>query len=208
MEIKPIFYDVTQNTDEWMELKLGKFSSSNASDLFMDKKTKGYQDLITKIAFEKITGKTQLQFTNKWMDYGHETEPEAAENYCIETFNELENGGIWVANDYVCSSPDRKIVGISAGTEFKCPSWSTYIAYLESFEKLGKIELPKDYFYQVHHQLMCTGWEYIDYMPYVNANIKQLLCRVERDESIIKILIEKTEEAIFDVENLINKIKR
>lgn len=208
MELFPIFYDIEQNTDEWYDMKLGKFSASSAAVLFMDKKTKGYQNLITKIAFERLTQKIQKQFSNDWMEYGHITEPEANENYQIETFNELENGGIWIANDWLCASPDAKIVGQNAGCEFKCPSVSTYREYIEQHIKKTVVELPKDYFYQVHFQMLCTDWEYIDYMPYYSNTLRQLLTRVYRDENILDAIKEKLNEAIYDVNELINIIKR
>jgi hypothetical protein len=208
MLINPIFYNVSQNSDEWQSLRCGKLTASMFSDLFMDKKTKGYQDIITKVAFEKVTGKQQKNFSGKWLDYGHETEPEAAENYEIETFNSLENGGIWVINEYVAASPDAKIVGQNAGTEFKCPAISTYREYLDSKEKKGIVELPKSYLYQVHGQMLCTGWDYVDYMPYYDHSLKQLLTRVYRDESILKEIVYKIEDAIIDIDNLIIKIKR
>jgi len=208
MLINPIFYDIDQNSEDWDELRLKKFTASMASDLFMDKKTKGYQNAITKVAFEVVTGKTQKQFTGQWMDYGHITEPEANENYCIETFNELENGGIWVINEWVAASPDAKIIGVNAGCEFKCPSFSTYREYIEQSDKKGSVVLPKDYFYQVHFQMLCTGWEYIDYMPYLHTNLRQLLTRVKRDESIISEITMRLEDAISDVQNLVTKIQR
>jgi hypothetical protein len=208
MDILPTFYDIEQNSDEWYDLRLGMFSASPASVLFMEKKTKGYQNLITKIAFERVTGKTQKQFSNDWMEYGHITEPEASENYQIETFNELENGGLWIANEWMCASPDAKIIGQNAGCEFKCPSVSTYREYIEQYNKKTKVELPKDYFYQVHFQMLCTGWEYIDYMPYYSNSLKQLLTRVYRDEKTLDLIKEKINEAINDVNELIQIIQR
>jgi predicted phage-related endonuclease len=208
MEIKPTFYDIDQNSEDWDALRCGKLTASMFSYLFADKKTKTYQDCITKVAFEKVTGKQQKQFSSKWMDYGHETEPEAAENYCIETFSQLQNGGIWTINNYVAASPDGKIVAENGGVEFKCPSIATYRDYLESNIKKGQVEIPKSYFWQIHGQLLCTGWHFIDYMPYYSSNVKQLLTRVYRDENVLKELTNKIEEAIIDIDNLIVTIKR
>jgi hypothetical protein len=208
MLFNPKFFDVVQNSDEWYDLRICKITASMSSDLFMDKKTKGYKDCITKIVMEKITGKTQKQFANKWMDYGHETEPEANENYEIETFSTLENGGIWIANEWVAASPDAKIFGLNAGTEFKCPSISTYRDYLDSFDIKGKVEVPKDYYIQIQHQLLCTGWDYIDYMPYYSSKLKQLLTRVEIDLKLRSELIERIEEAVNEIEILIPKYTR
>lgn len=208
MEINPKFNDITQNSEDWDSIRLGKFTASMFSDVMMDKKTKGYQNTITKVAFERLIGKSQIQFSSQWMDYGHQTEPEADENYCIETFNETENGGIWTINDWVAASPDAKIVGLNAGCEYKCPSFSTYREYLEGNEKKGEVVLPASYFWQVHGQMLCTGWDFIHYMPYLSPNIKQLLTTVKRDQSILDQLTARLEEAIIDAQNLINKYKK
>lgn len=208
MLINPTFYDVSQNSDEWYELRCGKFTASMFADLMAGKTTKTYTDVINKVAFERVTGKMQSQFNSKWMDYGHETEPEASENYELETFNSLENGGIWLINEYVGASPDAKIVGKNAGTEFKCPAVSTYFEYILGLEKKGVVELPKNYFLQVQGQLLCTGWEYIDYMPYYSSNVKQLLTRVYRCEETIQKIVTELEIAIEEVEKTIIKIKR
>jgi len=208
MQYNPVFFDINQNSDDWDELRCGLITASMCSDLFADKKTKTYQDVITKVAFERVTGKQQKQFTNKWMEYGHETEPEAEENYVIETFSEVSNGGFYKANEWFGASPDRKIINENGGCEFKCPSIATYREYLENFDKKNDVILPKDYFYQVHGQMLATGWDYVDYMPYYSINLRQLITRVNRDENILNLLKSKIDEAVLDIEILIKKTKR
>jgi len=208
MKITPKFYDVQQNEDDWYDLRKGKITASMVADLFAKKETKTYQNVITKVAFEIVTGKVQKQFVNSWMDYGHETEPEASENYQAETFNEVENGGIWIANEWIAASPDRKIKGQNGGAEFKCPAISTYRDYLESSEKKGQTFIPKNYFIQIQFQMLCTGWDFIDYMPYYSADLKQLLTRVEVCEITRTEILEKVNDAIIEIKELIKKIKR
>lgn len=197
-----MFFDIEQNSEEWYSLKLGKFSASMISDLFADKKTKTYQNTITRIAFERITGRSQEKYSNGWMKHGHEFEPEAAEAYEMMTFCELGNGGLWLMNDWYCASPDRKIKGQNGGIEIKCPSFQVYRDYLQ------KQEIPKDYLLQMYGQMLATGWDFVDYMPYVSPNVKQLLTRVERDEAKIKELDEKIQECIEETQILINQIKQ
>lgn len=208
MEINPTFCEIDQNSEDWDLLRCGKLTASMFGDLFAKKDSKTYQDVITKVAFERVTGKQQSNFSNKWMEYGHLTEPEAEDNYCMETFNTVANAGFWFINDYVGASPDRMIVGENGGCEFKCPSVATYREYLQSKQKKGFVSLPTSYFYQVHGQMLCTGWDFIDYMPYYSPHVKQLLTRVYRDEKIISEIKVKIEEAIIDIENLIIEIKR
>jgi predicted phage-related endonuclease len=168
----------------------------------MARSTAGYQKAIIKVAFERVTGESEESYNNKWMQRGHEKEPFACENYELETFNQLENAGFYEYNEWVGASPDRKIVGQNGGCEFKCPSFQVYNEYLETKK------IPKSYFWQIHGQLLCTGWDFIDYMPYSNPNLKQILVRVERDEVVIEQLKAQLQICIEEVKLLIERIKR
>lgn len=195
------FYDIDQNSEQWDSLRLGKFTASMFSDLFMEKKTIGYQKAIIKIAYERVTGEGEESFSNKWTQRGHDKEPFACENYEILTFNETENGGFYEYDDWIGASPDRKIIGQNGGCEFKCPSFQVYDEYLETKR------IPKSYFWQIHGQLLCTGWDFIDYMPFSSPKLKQILMRVERDESIINQLKERLAECIEDAKIKMERIK-
>lgn len=197
-----IHYDIEQNSEEWELIRLGKFGASMFGDLFMDKKTAGYQKAIIKVAYERVTGESEEGYSNKWMQRGHEKEPFAAENYELFTFNSTENAGYYQYNEYVGASPDRKIVGINAGCEFKCPSFQMYNEYLETQK------LPKNYYWQVHGQLLCTGWDYVDYMPFSSPKLKQILIKIERDEKVLKLLDERLQECIEEVKILVERIKQ
>ena len=66
------FYDIDQNSEEWNEIRIAKFTASMFGDLFSDKKTATYQKAITKVAYEKVTGVSEESYSNKWMERGHE----------------------------------------------------------------------------------------------------------------------------------------
>lgn len=196
-----IWHDVDQNSENWDELRRGKFTASTFSDLFADKKTATYQKSIIKVAYEIVTGESEESYSNKWMQRGHEKEPFAVENYEMLTFNETEPAGFYEYSNFIGASPDRKIIGKNGGCEFKCPSFQVYNEYLETKK------IPKSYFWQIHGQLLCTGWDYIDYMPFSSPKLKQILIRVERDEVTIKTLLNALNDAISDVNKLIQIIK-
>lgn len=196
------FYDIEQNSEEWEALRLGKFTASTFADIFMAKTTSGYQKAIIKVAFERVTGESEEGYNNKWMQRGHEKEPFARENYELLTFNSLENGGFYEYSDFVGASPDAKIVGQNGGCEFKCPSFQIYNEYLETKK------IPKGYFWQIHGQLLCTGWDFIDYMPFSSPKLKQILLRVERDEPTLELLKSKLNECIEEVKILIERIQQ
>jgi hypothetical protein len=196
------FYDIDQNSPEWDELRLGKFTASTFGDLFCKPDSATYQNEIIRVAYEKVTGESEERYSNKWMERGHEKEIFACQNYELFTFETLENGGFYEFNEFVGASPDRKIQGKNGGCEFKCPKFSVYHEYLETKK------LPKPHFWQVHGQLLCTGWDFIDYMPFQSPLVKQVLIRVERDQKILDQLEEKLEQCIKEVKALIEKIRK
>jgi len=195
---------IDQNSEEWDALRLGKFTASTFADLFAKKDTKTYQNAIIKVAFERVTGESEENYSNKWMQRGHEKEPFAVENYEMFTFNNCEPAGFYEYDEFTGASPDRKIVGLNGGCEFKCPSFQVYNEYLESNK------LPKAYYWQIIGQLLCTGWDFIDYMPYSSPKLKQILIRIERSqhEADIEALKVKLAECIEEVKILIERIKQ
>ncbi|HLD89433.1 MAG TPA: YqaJ viral recombinase family protein [Patescibacteria group bacterium] len=199
-----IHHEIDQNSEEWDALRLGKFTSSTFADLFMKKDTKRYRNAIIKVAFERVTGECEENYSNKWMQRGNEKEPFAVENYELFTFNTCEPAGFYEYDEFTGASPDRKIIGLNGGCEFKCPSFQIYNEYLET----GKV--PKDYYWQIIGQLLCTGWDFIDYMPYSSPKLKQILIRIERaeHEGSIGLLKAKLAECIEEVKILIERIKQ
>jgi hypothetical protein len=149
-----------------------------------------------------VTGESEESYSNKWMQRGHEKEPFAVENYELLTFNTCEPAGFYEYDEFTGASPDRKIVGANGGCEFKVPSFQVYNEYLET----GKI--PTSYFWQIHGQMLCTGWDFIDYMPYSSPRLKQILVRVERDEPTLELLKTKLNVCIAEVKILIERIRQ
>lgn len=197
-------WDIDQNSEEWMELRSGKFTASTFADLFMKKDTKIYKNAIIKVAYERVTGECEESFSNKWMQRGHEKEPFAVENYELLSFNSCEPAGFYEYDEFTGASPDRKIIGLNGGCEFKCPSFQIYDEYLQA----GK--MPKDYYWQIIGQLLCTGWDFIDYMPYSSPKLRQILIRVERSEheQSIEQLKQQLLICIEEVKILIERIKQ
>jgi putative phage-type endonuclease len=194
-----IYHDVIQGTDEWLELRKGKFTASEFSNLFMTKTTAGYQNTIYKLVFEKLTNESPESFTNDWMKRGNELEAEAKEVYQFETLNKVLNGGFFELNDFVGASPDG-LIGSEGLVEIKCPKYSTMINYLL------KKELPNEYFWQVHGQMFVSERKYVDFMAY-HPKLNPLILTIKRDEVVISQLEEKLFESIQQVKTIIEKLK-
>ena len=89
------FHNINQNSDEWDSLRLGRFTASAFKDLFMGKSTAGYEKAIYLPVFERVTGETPDSFYGSFMERGHELEPFAIEQYEMDNFVEIDNGGFW-----------------------------------------------------------------------------------------------------------------
>ena len=193
------YHNVTQNTDEWMALRLGKFTASTFSDIMGKPSTIGYQKAINKVVFERATGEQPESFSNDYMERGHELEPMAIDTYKMVSFNDVQNGGFFELNDWVGASPDG-IVDSDGIVEVKSPSFNTMIDYII------KNELPKKYFWQVHGQLWVTNRNWCDFIAY-HPKLKPVIIRVERDETAIKSLSESINKAIEIAKHRLTLVK-
>jgi putative phage-type endonuclease len=191
-------YKVDQNTDEWMELRRGKFTASSFADLFAKDTTAAYQKAIYRVVYERMTGEQPESFQNDYMKRGHELEPLAIAEYERQTFAEVQPGGFWELNEFVGASPDG-LVGDDGLIEVKCPAYNTMIEYLLN------PKLPSQYKWQVHGQLLVTGRQWVDFTAY-HPKLKMLTIRIDRDELLINELNNVLEVSIEKVKQIINKL--
>jgi putative phage-type endonuclease len=197
--MKRKFHNVDQNSEEWFNLRLGRFTASTFKDLFMGKTTKGYEKAIYKPVFERLTNESPESFSSEYMERGHEMEPLAKDCYEQETFNEVSNGGFFALGEWIGASPDG-LIDNDGVLEIKSPAYNTMINYLLT----GK--LPSIYKWQVHGQLYVTGRQWCDFMAY-HPKLKPLIIRINRDESLIEELEVKMLESIKIAESIIETIK-
>lgn len=181
-----IYHDIQQNTDEWLRLRLGKFTASMFKDVMAKTNTATYTNAIYQIAYERITGEITNGYTNEWMERGKELEPEARLWYELN-FEEVSNGGFF-CDDWVGASPDG-LIGTEGLIEIKCPKPSTHIQYLIDNE------LPSIYQWQVQGQLYVTNRKWCDFVSY-HPKLKPLVVRVNRDETIIAELQARLDQSI------------
>lgn len=195
------FIDVMQGSDEWFALRSGKFTASTIKDLFMGTTTAGYEKAIYKVVFERLSGeRVESEFKSAYMQRGNDLEQEARERYELITFNKVDNGGFFEMNEWVGASPDG-LIDTDGIVEIKCPAYNTFINYLL------KKELPKEYYYQVHSQLLICDKKYCDFMAYHPA-LESIIIRVERDEAICKEIDKKIKESILKVKDILKQLKK
>jgi len=192
-------FDIQQNTDEWINLKVGKFSASTCADLLMDKKNKGYQNLINKIVEERITGMPTESKTftgNQFTERGHELEPVAREDYEFRTFNDVTIIGVIELDEWVLCSPDG-LIGDDSLYQAKCPIFNTQKEYLKSRK------VPTNYYKQMQFELYVSGRKYNIFNSY-HPHLPALDIVVTRDEQMIEDIRNRINEA---KQEILNEIK-
>jgi len=194
------YHDIPQNAEAWDALRLGRFTASAFKDLFSGKKTATYEKAIYQPVFERMTGETPDRFYGGYMKRGHDLEPFAIEQYEMDNFVEIKNGGFWTIDDWIGASPDG-LVGEHGLFEGKAPAFNTQMNYLL------KGELPDIYFWQVHGQLYVTDREWVDFYSY-HPGIRAHCLRVYREEKIERELIAKLDESIQAAHTVMYKLNK
>lgn len=194
-----IWHDIKQNSEEWEALRRGKFTASSFSDLFMIKSTAGYKKAIRKVVYERLTGESPESFKSDYMERGHEIESLAREQYEINSFNTVTDGGFFELTEWVGCSPDG-LIDDDGLLEIKSPAYNTFIDYLLS----GQV--PSEYTYQLQGQLYVTGRKWVDFVAYHPA-LPIIIIRVYPDPVIIEQIKVNLAVAITEAQTMITKIK-
>ena len=209
--------DITQNTDEWYAIKLGKFSASIAADLLMDKKNKGYKNLIDKIVEERVTGnasESKAWSGDKFTERGHELEPIARTDYEDRTFSTADICGVIERDDWCLCSPDS-LIGDDKMQQIKCPIFNTQRAYLSILNKFRDTmtdneimcKISSSYYKQMQFELMVSERSVNAFTSY-HPKLPAIDLDIVRDEPLIKQIETRLEEAKKEVIEQINLIKQ
>ena len=184
--MKRIIHEIEQNTDEWMQLRMGKITASNFAAVMANMSKPGQPfgnpalQYAMRVAIEAKTQRIIETYTNEWMDRGHDLEDEAREAYKAQQFVEVLPGGFaeW---DGLGASADGLVPlkGQPAGLiEIKCVKYSTH------FERLVKGGFDTAYQWQIRGQ-MClydAPWcDFVSYSPDFPVNKQLYVFRIERD---------------------------
>lgn len=193
--VKPKFFDVEQNTDEWYELRSKKVTSSALTNIMANfgkafgEPAKAYA---RNIAFERVFGKPAPSGpTTYQMREGHEKEPRACAEYSAQYFLDVENGGFFDCGDFGCS-PDGLIVG---GGVIEIKSQIPHI----HFKTVKSQSFPSAYKWQIAANCSYPEQPFIDCISYCEDVPDErciYVCRfyreeLENDYSMIKERVEE-----------------
>lgn len=205
----PKLIDVEQGSPEWLEVRLGKATASNFSDILATLKTggeaAGRKNYRTQLAIERLTGKAPDHFTSKPMEWGHDTEELALTHYTLETGNEVQKIG-FVQHDTMMAgaSPDG-FVGDDGGVEVKCMNTANHIAVL----RLN--DIPAKYKAQIQGNMWVSDrkwWDFVSFDPDMPTNSQIFIKRMERDDSWINELAMNVSLFLDEVEKEVKFIER
>jgi len=197
-----IHSELKQGTVEWLELRLGKFTGSDAKVL--NSTGLGFESLCFEKAGEIITGKIQEEgFISADMLRGRELEPVARAMYELQTGSRVTEVGFIQTGEYSGFSPDG-LVGDDGMIEIKCPGDRVFIEYAYRFiEKINPSHRA-----QMQWAMLDSGRSWVDYVIY-NPNImgKLLIKRINRDDKMCSELEASKARGIEMVQQIIKRIK-
>lgn len=166
--------DIQQGGESWHQIRRGKFTASpkhGVPSLFMGKNTQGYNDLIYRVAMERMYGEApDKKFNNFWTERGTALEPEARQSYEIETLTVVDEVGFVEVDDWLGCSPDG-LIGDKGDIQIKCLAYNTHIGYLfkikdDLTDNENLLALGKDYYLQVQTELWMMKRKWCDWYAY------------------------------------------
>ncbi len=191
-------YNFDQGTEEWLNIKLGKFTASNFHIFLGNSQTK--ENELFKKAAERITSvKCDSDiFTNRHLERGKALELEALNMYEFNTNITINKIGFIEKNKYVGCSPDG-LIGSDGLIEIKCKDNHTFLKQCIKKEK----GIEAIYKTQIQFALYVTKRDWCDYICYnPNFKIPIYITRIYKDKKYIK----KIKEALAECNNKIDDI--
>lgn len=198
----------SQETSEWMAARAGNFTASRAADLMARTRSgpsASRANLIATLAVERITGECVTTYTNAAMQRGTELEAEARDAYSFERAVTVTETG-YVAHPTLArvgASPDG-LIDDDGLVELKCPA-----SMQKHLDALRSGAHAHEYRWQLQHQLMVTGREWVDavsYDPRYPDGLQLAIVRVQRDEKAIAELVSAIQTADPEVESIVTEL--
>ena len=199
---KPIYrYDIIQRTPEWIEIKSGKMSASNAETIIAN--GKGLETYIYNLMAEYYSSAEKENYINADMQRGIDLEPEAKIEFQFYTGLDIKEVGCVELNEYILASPDG-LIGDDGLIEIKCPNDSIY------FKLLLSNNIKPEYIAQMQMQMYVTDRQYCYFVSY-NPNFEKSLYikKINRDEEMINKLkkgLERGTELIKEIKENFRKV--
>jgi hypothetical protein len=200
------FIDIKQNTDEWLNLRVGKLTSSKLG-VVMSNYGKAFGEPAKKyavnIAIEQITGNRIINesYSNSHIERGHQQEPVARMLYEDDYFCDVSNGGFF-DSDFVGCSPDG-LVGDEGLIEIKSVISSVQYANVK------RQSIDPAYKWQCIGNLKFSGRDWIDFVSFCEDfpdGKKLYVCRTYKDQ--VADEFEMIDRRICEFRRLVDETKK
>lgn len=192
-------HNFEQGSDEWIKIRLGKLTGSNAQAIAAN--GKGLETLVFEKVAEIMTGKTKPSYTNDDIERGNDFEAMARNSYEMETGNAVKQVGFLELDEFTGCSPDG-LVGEDGLIEIKCKNDANFAHFL--FDK--KIDPAHNW--QVQFNLWVSEREWCDYIVF-NENFTKTIeiVRIQRNETEIAKLKAGVLTGIAQIKSILEKIQ-
>lgn len=201
-----------QRTDEWFELRRGRFTASQISRLLGKETLQRTKDSIENYAFEKavesIYGHLEDDFTSYDMQRGIELEPLAFKRFKeLKAFEfiDVEQCVFYPFGRHAGASPDG-IVSDNSILEIKCPKRNKFFKIVAN----GIDQVDASYIAQMQMQMMCTNTDKAYFFNYyIEEGIEfwhELI--IQRDDEMIELIKDRIILASEIKNNYIEKINK
>lgn len=203
-----IITDIEQGSEEWHELRYGWVTASKFKDVMASGRggaeSKTRKAYMLQLAAECLSDMRVETYTNEYMEWGTQAEPQARSMYEFESGNRVDQVAfIRHGTLKVGCSPDG-LIGDGGMIEIKCPKSTTQI------ETFLSGDMPSQHKPQVQGQLWVSGREWCDFLsfdPRINGKAGYFLKRVHRDDDYIKKIEQKVCEFCTELFDLIEELK-
>jgi len=196
-----IHEDLVQLSDEWFDLKKGKFSGTDFTTV-ANGKPATRKTLCYKKAAEIITGEyAESTFRNFNMDRGIEMEEEARMAFDLEVGVETREVGFIELSQYAGVSPDG-LIGDYAGLELKCKDAHTHLECL--------LKGDNKYKWQIQGALFVSGrsiWYFASYNPSFPVGQKLYIKEHLPDPEAFEMLAKGLDESVANVQIILEQYK-
>lgn len=184
-----LWHDVTQGTDEWEKLRIGRITASEMHRLVTPtgKKRTGETPLTyaLELAAQRVCGWVDQRATGYAIERGHRDEVLARELY-REKVEAVEERG-FASRGCIGYSPDG-LVGEDGLIEIKSRIPRLQLEYIASM-----VDVPSEHVVQVQTGLLVTGRMWCDYVSYCGG-MPMFVRRATADESMQAAIVEAAEE--------------
>lgn len=202
-----IIRDIIQGSAEWLRMRAGVLTASNANRLLTPSKLQLSQQrdgLVDQLVAERLLGEPIDDFQGTfWTERGQQLEGEAGDYFALQTgLDPSPVGFVFRDETRRCGcSPDWMVLDGDTpvcGVEVKCPKASTHIGYLRAGEALK-------YDPQVQFSIWVTGlqcWWFMSYYP----GLPPVLRKIEPDAKWQVALTEHVPALIREVGDVMSEI--